>query len=267
MLCVEVDNIKVPFPECWDELTKDQLYWLSEHFDLLVKMPYLFKVKAFVKLMDVRFYSVALQLKLSGLNEEQVLGLTKLVDFLNPIHTVDLSKNLFPKIRHNGKWLYGPSDLLQNISIEEFAFADKAFISFMRAEKNDKDLPLSKLVACLYRPKNQSILSDKPVNGDFREPFNSFELDYNTRSLRKLPLALKLSVLLFYWGCRNKLSKIYPNVFSGKNKNKASSLELGWISVIFELAGNKMGTIDDTASRNLHFIFIYLENELIKNQP
>jgi hypothetical protein len=186
------------------------------------------------------------------------------VKFLHPLDKITLSKNLFPKIRLFGSWLYGPKDSLQNITIEEFAFADKAFTNYLQS-KDEKWL--NRLVACLYRTKNSNTLpQDHPdFVDDARKPFNSYSLTYTEKYVSKLPDEVKICVLLFFWGCRNQIANTYKNVFSGKNQRRATSLDLGWIQVMFEASGEKFGTIDLVAKNNVHLFLAFLDNEIIKS--
>jgi len=276
LIPVEVDNIKLEVANSWNELVANELKYIASRFHLLALKPkndieeqhkFLFRFRFVAKLFRVKFWQLHLKLKLAKMNKEQILLLADLANFIEPLNKIDLTKQLLPKIRLNGTWIYGPSDFLQNISLEEFAFADKAFINFMKSnQEKEKEQQLTRLVSCLYRPNKLFVKKDKQFKGDERKDFNSYILnDYDVK-YSKISLTHKLMILLYYWGCRNSLVVHYPNVFSSGNNGKATANDLGWVGVIFELACEKIGTIDKVAESNMHFMLTYLENELIKSK-
>lgn len=250
----------------WNDIDKPYLFFLAKNFDRLVniKKDLEFQILATLQLFNLRWWKPLLNLSIMKTNAEQMVSLTTLIDFLNPIHDIDLIKNLIPKIRCRNKWFVGPADFLSNISIEEFAFADKAFIAFLKDRKfND----LGELVSILYRNKDIDASEDNDnYKGDIRVPFNSYKIEINQKRLKSIDLHIQICVFLFYWGCRNSLIKKYTNVFSSDNSYKASSLDLGWIQVIFDLSGEKFGTIQETSSHNMHLVMAYLDKEIIRSK-
>lgn len=275
MIPVEVDKIKLQIPNAWNELCLNELKYIASRFHLLALKPkndeedqhkFLFKFRLVAKLFRVKFWQLHLKFKLAKMNKEQILLLADLANFIEPLNKIDLTKQLLPKIRVNGRWVYGPNDFLKNISLQEFAFADKAFINFMKTSEQElKESQLTRLVACLYRGKKFFVKKDKNYKGDERKDFNSYLIGNLENEYKNISLTNKLMVLLYYWGCRNTLVASYPNVFSSGNKTKATSNDLGWVGVIFELGGEKLGTIDKVADSNMHFMLTFLENEIIKS--
>jgi len=250
----------------WNDIDKPYLFFLSKNFDRLVQIEkdLEFEILATLQLFNIRWWKPLLALKVAKTNNEQMVGLTALIDFLKPLSEIDITNNLMPKIRCKLKYFYGPSEFLSNISIEEFAFADKAFVLFLKEKKFEA---LDELVAILYREKDKDAnTKNKDYKGDNRLPFNSYQIEFNQKRLNCLSFYIKISVFLFYWGCRNSLVKKYKNVFSSGNENKASSLDLGWIQVIFDLSGEKFGTIEETSNHNMHLVMAFLEKEVIRSK-
>lgn len=274
MITFQVDNIEQSIPSEWNELSKQELKFIAARFHLLALEPkderekyqqFIFKFRLVAMMLRIKFWQLQLQVKMAKVNKEQMLLLADLANFIFPLKDIELTKNLLPKIRNRGVWIYGPNQLLSNISLEEFAFADKYFLNFMKAASaEDKENALTKLVACLYRNK-KFYISNENFKGDNRINFNSYLIDNLTVKYKSISLVEKLCVLMFYWGCRNELVKLYPNVFNSGNKGKASASSLGWVGVIFELGGDKIGTIDQVATKNMHYMLTFLENEIKKS--
>ncbi len=63
-------------------------------------------------------------------------------------------------------------------------------------------------------------------------------------------------------GCRARMAKKNPDIFSTKNEEEAQST--GWLPIILELAGNKFGTFDQTAQTD--FYLLMMELRAIKNR-
>lgn len=265
MVRVNIGKHELQVPEYWNEIKTPYLFFLAKNFDRLINYDkdLEFQILSTLQLFNLRWWKPLLNLKVLLANSEQMVGLTELTAFLNPIHEINLTKQLLPRIRHKGNWFYGPKEGLSNLSLEEFAYADIEFVKFLKNKDFDS---LNRLVAILYRKKRLFFNeTNKAYNGDLRVGFNAFKVYHNLDALKSLELYQKLSIFMTYWGCRNFLSLTYKNVFSGNNQGAASSLSLGWLQVIFDLSGAKFGSLQQTAEQNLYTIMVYLEKELIRN--
>ena len=179
---------------------------------------------------------------------DQMYDLLKTTDFIFEDNTLTVNK--LPKI---GPY-YGPPNELRQITIGEFASLEANFLNY---HKTGKTIYLNNICAILYRPGNEENL----VNGDARDKFNDKQIDHRAKYFSQTPDHTKQAVLLFYIGCRNRIVKKHPTVFSGKGKGKQQN----WASIIIELAGPKFGTIDQTYDCALGTVLIYLKD--LQNKP
>ena len=168
-----------------------------------------------------------------------------------PLPTVVVGDNT-----NNGRRTYNaPSDELGNITGWEWAFADKNYLDYHNT--NDETY-LNLLIATLYRPCDEAALKI----GENRVKFNRNLIERYEKDLKTLSYAEKQLILLWFIGCRNHIIEQNKQVFSKKNKQKAS--EKGWVHVINELAGNKFGTINETGDTDLFLLFLELKELKIK---
>lgn len=179
---------------------------------------------------------------------DQMLDLLKTTDFIFDENTLTINK--LPKLAG----LYGPPNGLKNISIGEFANLE---VNFLNYHKSGKAVYLNNICAILYRPGND----DNLINGDARDEFNDKQIEHRSKQLAKQPEHIKQAILLFYMGCRNKITKDHKAIFSGKGTGKAQN----WASIIIELAGPKFGTIEQTYKCSLGTVLTYLKD--IQSKP
>lgn len=264
MVELKIDDIKFQVAENWNELNKNQLLWLAGHFHWLVsESTYEQKIKCFLALLNIPKMHLKKIKKVHLIDDLQMFELSKCADFLFGADKIDLTNNPMPEISVRFKKFYGPANGLSNISLAEFAYADLAFIDFV---KNKKQESLDKLVAILYRKIAENYNPDRiDFKNDKRQPFNSYKITHNTKIITNLNVSYKILILIFYFGCRNQICKLYKNVFNPKVTSKAASLNLGFLEVIFELSGEKFGNIDETGQCNMHVALAYIENQIIKN--
>lgn len=172
----------------------------------------------------------------------------------------NLIKQILPVFKHRFRKYYGPSMGLGNITTDEWARAEEAYLKFLES----KDiLHLDTLIAILYRPA-----SKKPTPEDIREEFNDYTYQARAKNIRTLGLFTKFSILYFYEGCRTLAvfeNKNYSHVFKSKevsshkpDKNKT------WVNFIVDLAGPKWGDeeIKRIGGSKLHTILYQLNHIL-----
>lgn len=154
-----------------------------------------------------------------------------------------LTKNPFPRVTVYYKYwwhtFYAPAgDMRHTITADEFRFADGWYSLY---KKTGDVKYLDCLLAVIYRPKRKNYNPKNPLTGaDCRQPFNNNTADWRINILGKLPLDKKLSIMLWYEGCRALLPQKYPNLFNGDNQDEAD--KHGWTAVFVNHAGAEMGT-------------------------
>jgi hypothetical protein len=101
--------------------------------------------------------------------------------------------------------------------------------------------------------------------GDIRCAFNPHSI--NDDAFVGLSAAHKHAVYLNYIGCRNALSKRFPNALpqSSANENRAPDPFL-YEKIINEVAGAKFGTTDEVEHKQLYQVMLYIDG-VIENAP
>jgi len=255
MIDVKFNDYTILMPETWDELSSKQLLYLGNNFSLLAAPNYEFQIRFTLKLLDLGIFKFRLQKMLMELSSEQVVLLSNLCKNFFILDKINLHKNKFKVLRIGIQNYYGPLDGLSNLTIAEFSYADKYYANYLKTMDEEW---LNKLCGCLYRPKKLFAPSH-----DVRKEFDSFKVGYYAKKFETQSLALKHAILLWYWGCRNNIAETFKNVFSAEGDTD-SSLALGWTNIIFDLSGEKFGTIETTSKANILEVFLYCENEIVK---
>lgn len=266
MNVVNVDGLVRKCAAGWNELCKADLLWLVGHMEHLLKPSYVFRIKLMLRLLNVQWWRFFSLRKLMRLPVEEVAYMSRIVDWVFPLDKVNLTTNFFKNKRVGFVKLIGPADKLANLTLAEFSFADRHFSNYMKTQDVNE---LNKLCAVLWRvPGKQLDVDDAGFKNDARISFNSYAINKNSLRFKFTSIRFKLFVLLYFWGCRNEFVKNYSHVFSGEHENKINALDLGWVNVMFELAGDKFGNLNETSEQALTTILLFLENSLIniKNQ-
>ena len=153
----------VSVPSSWDEMTSRQIREVFRIFDLCVRKglsPLEFNVRVLYMLMGVKRTVKGRILELFGkggsgkMSENVYLLCEKMLGFLFSPETATLSfdsiSNPIPVVRSGIRLLYGPADLLQDLTFGEFRYASTAINRFFTS----KDVAdLDEAVAFLYRTR------------------------------------------------------------------------------------------------------------------
>ncbi len=243
-------NVNVTPASSWNELSQKELYVVA---DILHSKTLLVdgKMRLMVALLGIKF-RVLLAFTASQVHD--LLPITKFI-----LEENKLTTNLIPFLTLGSTTLYGPNNFLANINIEEFAFADAFYVRFKETKSDEM---LCRLCATLYRPKREGYDPKSPdFKGDIRQDFNKHQVFNRARRFEKFNSAQKYAISLFYEGCREKLIKKHPNVFS---KGKGRSKSFGWGGILMELAGDKFGDLQHTNRALMVNVLSYLEMQAIK---
>jgi len=179
----------------------------------------------------------------------------------NPMPVIRLS-------RFRGS-VFGPQELLNDLSFGEFRAADEAFLAFTNGKSHDS---IWLLFAILWRPERKDLSSfrNDPTrwNGDVREPFNkNMAVDRAKIYAKRLKPHYAVGALLYYWSARDaKLvnNSLLAPLFKGAS-NKTS--KLGWLDPLLEMSGNKFGPIDQTDLQNWLIILVEMAREIERSKP
>jgi len=248
---VQIDNINRSLPSTWNELTREQLFYVSGLF--ASKLPLIeFRVKALFEFISVK------RKTLKRIAPEDAYVLCESLDFLNK--EVTLTRNLLPVIKSGFKIYYGPADAMVYCTFGEFTLACSALDDY---QKTGEEKHLDQLVAILYRPHKffwsmQKYFTD---NQDPRAKFMNRTLKKRAGKLGRVDHCMKYSVYLFFNGVLNSLPALYPYVY--KQKDETDSHNNGWASLIISLADGKTDdkSLETVMNSNLYNVFIGLNKK------
>ncbi len=224
MNLVQIDNIQRSLPSTWNELTLEQLLFVSDLFSSRLSLIE-FKVKALFEFLSMK------RKTLKRIAPEDAYALCESLDFLNK--EVSLTRNLIPVIKSGFKKYYGPADAMVYCTFGEFTLACSALDDY---QKTGEEKYLDQLVAILYRPQKffWSIRKYFIDNQDPRAKFMNRTLKKRAGKMKMVDHCVKYSVYLFFNGVLNSLPALYPYVY--RQKDETDSQDTGWASLIISLA-------------------------------
>ncbi|WBO86245.1 hypothetical protein [Hymenobacter yonginensis] len=192
------------------------------------------------------------------LPEVQVRQLYSLTDFLfSDEHP--LTRQLLPELRvatPRPLTLAGPGDALSGVHFGEFIFADTYFCLYAKRQSAEA---FDHFLAALYRPMrtDKGLRPGHPDwSGDARQRFNEHNVGYFARYMHQVPDVDRLSILLWYRGCRQQLVAEYPDVFDVATEAAAGSRQesADWGRVLRQLSGGAFGPLEQTAGQHVRTI-------------
>lgn len=180
-----------------------------------------------------------------------------------------LLKNPVPEFRFTW-WrfirpLKGPSDGLKNLTIWEFAVAERMLENYV---SSDEETHLDELIAVLYRPVDPLRWIRKWFiwTPDIRVGFN--DQTYKKRLpliTERTTLEQKVAIAMFFNSVRESFREEdrFPHIYNQSKKKKGNS-KLTWADVIMEMSGEVPGNEDKTGRVNLYTFLYRLELNAIK---
>jgi len=248
---VTIDNIQRSLPSTWNDLTREQLLYVSRLFKRKLTI-FEFRVKALHKFLSIK------KKAFRRIDPEDAFVLCETLDFLTK--EVNLTRNVIPVIKTGLRMYYGPSDAMTNCTFGEFTMASSVLDEY---QNSGSEALLDQLVAILYRPKNifwfiQKYFTD---HQDPRAKFMNRSLKKRAGRMAKVDHYIKYSVFLFFTGVLNSLTTLYPYVY--QQKEETYSQDNGWASLIISLADGKSDdkSLETVMNSNLYNVFIGLNKK------
>ncbi len=102
--------------------------------------------------------------------------------------------NHFKKVRVGNRCLYGPNDMLDNITYNQFVW-----LQTWQSQLNDNPMAIDEFLNVIYTDRSGK---------------------QNMRTVRHMPHTVKTGVLWFYLGTLRFLESKFPNVFSGSSSGE-----------------------------------------------
>lgn len=262
-------NKKIKAPESWNDLTRSQFLFLCDKFRGLISTDSEITLDFVEDYYASRMLLTRKIIKMGWLDYRKVTAsqhadLLVVTDFIQG--ELNLDKQHLPKIHVMGRIFYGPSKGLNQSSFGEFVAADSYF---MNISKKQEISIMFKLIATLYRPKQQNIKGLKRAglwNGDMRQDFNSNIVDARARFFEKyMSKKIAWAILYFYWGFRNTSVLRFENLFSEPEETehvKISGNRYGWGGTLLEMSGKVFGDLEATEKTNWITVFVELSRQV-----
>lgn len=218
------------FASCWGELSFNDLLFLGREFPLRDTAE--FHTKVLMHFVDLKNNAWLLCI----LNPERIY------DILTIGGTGSLFKWLFDEPEMEkcllrsfkvqqfpfGEVLQGPTDMLYNLTLGEFRYAESCLNEYL---VNKKRIDLATFLAVIYRPKG------KNDNGDDREPFSVLKVDaMSTRIANSLSIDYMHAFMLQYIAMRGYVINAHKDAF--ESGGSAKSQNATWGGLINQLAHN-----------------------------
>lgn len=285
-------NKTIELPSCWEECSTDQVMDIVSEAFLVMNGDQ--KIEDFTRRLFCRITGLK-----SGIRYElkRRLGATSQQDEMLcilaaqlciwPFRIKDMSgqktyefqfdtvTNFFKEI-HSGKTvLFGPEDLLQDITFAEFRWTNNYFRehdSCNKAQDFEGSIEaLDNFVACLYR---------RGIKGK-RDSFDHDNIADTVPLVSKIPYIKKFCILLWYSYCVKIIQTTtldiqgievdFSILFPKPTKAELEGLEtrksgLGWQGTLFDIAESGVfGNIDQTEQTPLFTILVYMYKKQIEN--
>lgn len=244
-------EIKLRYATSWNDLSPKQLQRIC--YCMHTYTGKMLDLSLFLALVDVRFWQLKKLVKVCFvLLNVPVSELKKTYLFLYT--KADLT-TFIPVVTSTKTKLYAPSDRLGNITINELAHADDAFLRYLDT-KNIYYLRF--LTAVLYREQQEY---------NIREPFIKNELDARIEALKNLKEPFLLAVFRSYQGCRALLPGKFKQVFTGSaKKNAKKQTGSQFQQLILELTNDKFGNYEQTANTNAMLFLGNLNKKILDSK-
>lgn len=222
-------------PESIDEIDGRQLVAIAEFMHSPVN-----SINQWLKLLRSLSSQSLIQFYLLVSTEMKMAGLEHITWVLDDW---SISRQLLPSYRG----MHGPKSELDNVTLAEFYFSEKCYADYIESQSVES---LDTLVAVLYRmPKKKYDISRDP-DGDIRLPFNSNSTWFLQKKVSRWPLKVKQAILLWYDGCRKKITEDNPDIFSGGQSGDSSDSDM--FGIMRSLAGGKYGDFYSIEKMLLH---------------
>jgi hypothetical protein len=251
-------------PGIWNELTEAQLTANAE--DILLYATLTTNADKFYLKTKIAFNLCGLQFNENSeflINEIQ----TKLLPCIEWLFLDNqLTEQLIPKVRIRKGFLLhglcGPSSNFNNLSFEEFDDAEFFFARLSTADVKAQEEALNMLCAILYREHSDA------KKGDNRIDYSPHDNEKRAEWFAHCEMKTKLAIMLWYIGCRTRLTTDFAPLFESKSDKGGSTT---WTEIAHSIAGPVLGDLDKVFKRPVRQIFVemmrlHLQGEELKER-
>lgn len=239
------ESFSFKMPDSWDELSMEDWRFFAELTTKNLSMAEMNMVAVFrlCRIPNEIAHLFSVDQVINSIGECQFI--TK-----PPITTV----NPFKSLKVGKVTLIGPDDSLDGMTTEQFNYCETAFKAW---QDSQSEQALDLFMASFFR------LGD----------FDNKKLNQIADLLKEVDPITKVTIVLVFTALRANTVSMYPYVFKKPGDENADDFEENYEqqklssfrSLIHDLAGDKMGTVDDIDKRELNTVLLDLETMIIKD--
>ncbi len=239
-------KLKAKVPTEWNELSAKQLISVAGLLYSGTEDLYKFRIELLRILIGLKWHH------LLSIGSERLIDLYPFVQFIES--EIRLTQNKIQYLKLQGKRYFGPIGDFSTLTGEEWTEADECFIEF---HSSGDVAELDKMMAILFRERIKGI-SPKSENwaNDYREPFSEARVTNRIPVMAKVPLTVKMAVLLWWKGCRREWEEVFERVFKSKGEGPQS---FGWQETLLKLSGSEFGDLKSTQATPMYKLMLKME--------
>jgi len=236
-------EVDIRLPESWEEISQYKFIKLA---NILIDD----------ELTDIE-RNIRVCLLLSGEKEETFCDIdyTDLKDKAFPViqfvQELIFSKSMVQELHLKDSIIYGPGELMENMSFDQYRWAQIRTTQLFDIEKGKFDFDnndlLTELAATLYRIE--------------KDEWNDEMFKRLSRNFLRVDKKLKVAIVLNFIGLIHAFKGRYPAAFSEEESDSGLPSMLHPYDVLIdELAGPNFGKKSEVYSTNVHDIFSHIQN-------
>lgn len=198
--------------------------------------------------------------RINRVERDRLIFEEKLIDFF---FTTKYMNNLAWKVKPGlfSIRLYGPKNNFEQVTYEEFGFAQNYYKAHYLGEKSALDL----FCAIFFRPAKAKYNPDAAnTDGDIREAFNRYTVENRVKKVANLPLWVKFSLLTWFDDCLNALAKANPECFTLRTENHNNST-FSFYDLALSLGDGNKGA-SEILKENVKLVFKDLHRRTVANK-
>lgn len=295
MRILQINRLRIPFPQSWNELTQKQLLRIATFYaqtmDYNLMRQVIFCELSGLKILKRKEIEHPVDSDHTGywfkyfdntfrISAIDLGWMLQFVDFIfasyerNGFVTYYIKSQIYeqkiPFILLNGVKYYGPHGLMANLPWIEW---QTCMIHYKNYKAQAEISHLDKLCASLYREQRKDIsIEDPKFYEEPRQEFIDFAVDQRAERFKKMDMSYKIAILFYFEGCVALLETLYPEAFSSPDKKKEDGppkdINIGLVleDVIAALSDNDPKLFDTYRQKNVHDILRGLCKSIKKQQ-
>ena len=247
----------ISLPENWNDLTLEQLITLAVYSLRRLSVQEL-KVSMLLSTMKVRVMrksgddeyrlSFGMLRRAEAISKADVTALADTFSFLIAqreagVHYINstLTRDHFPTLRIRGRRLYGPGDILEHLTYEQFVWC-QVYLQRMQTEPK----MFTRLLATLWHTGRV---------------FDASRIERDAQLIARLPVSTQIVMMWIWEGSLSFIQQQYPRIFSGEGGGGGNVFE-SQQRIIDALAGGDMTKKDAVRQGYLYDALISMDESL-----